>query len=72
MPGAQFYNTKILVEVDVSTQFGPNDAVNLVRTNLKCPAVSNIKIKEVRTDFVVHKAPSGVMMEVPELIDKTD
>jgi hypothetical protein len=47
----EFYTTKLLIEVDVSTQFGPRDAICLVKTLLKCPAITSVSIKSGHTNY---------------------
>lgn len=48
----KFHTTKITVEVEVETQFGPASAVSLVNMLLKVPAVKKIEITNLTTDYV--------------------
>jgi hypothetical protein len=47
------YKTKLTVEIDVKTQFGPEDAVNLVGAMLSSiPAMSSAIVVKLETDYV--------------------
>jgi hypothetical protein len=50
------YKTKINLEVEVSTQFGPKNAVDLIGVLLNVPAVNHITVKKVETDYKVKTA----------------
>jgi hypothetical protein len=47
-----FYNTKLVITVDVSTQFGPTDAVNLIRNALNFPAIKYASITGITSDYL--------------------
>lgn len=53
----QFSTNKILVEVTCETQDGPRSAIDIVQMRLKCPAVTNIKIVEVYSNYRLHQEP---------------
>lgn len=61
----KFSTNILLVEVVVSTQFGPDKAVQLVKDRLKCPAVENIKFFDVESNFIPHHEP-GEMYPLSE------
>jgi hypothetical protein len=50
-----FYETRLYVVVTVRTQFGPEQAISLVRSSLQCPAVSEINITGGESDFNPNK-----------------
>ena len=66
-----FYTTKLLVEVEVKTQFGPDGALSLVKTNLIWPAVTGLKVLKAESNFnidefrVGSRVPSKDFIEVP-------
>ena len=45
------YKTNILLDVEVSTQFGPLDAVDLLRCSLNFPAISKAKVVKITSDY---------------------
>ncbi len=47
-----FFTTRIIIEVEVHTQFGPEMAIQLVRDRLKVPAVNAIRFSECATNYV--------------------
>ena len=57
-----FYTTKLTFEVDVSTQFGPEDAKKIIESRLigpATPAISNLRLISGWTNYSVpHKLPS--------------
>ena len=48
-----FYKTKLTVEFEISTQFGPANAVNII-DNLTnhIPAIESIKVIDLKTDYI--------------------
>jgi hypothetical protein len=48
----KFYTTKLLVEIEVSTQFGPTDAVNMIEYLLiNVPAIKSVNLTKLETDY---------------------
>lgn len=47
-----FYKTKLVVEIEVSTQFGPTDAVNMVKHLTNVPAVLSVTVSKLETDYL--------------------
>lgn len=45
------YKTKLTVEVEVETQFGPEDAVNLVDVLTRVPAITSVNVVGLETDY---------------------
>ncbi len=45
------YKTKLTLEVDVETQFGPKDAVYIVKNLLNVLAVKSVWVENVETDY---------------------
>lgn len=54
----QFYKTRLVIEVEVETQFGPESAMNLIIARLQCPAVTDITMLSGETNYQVHLPPS--------------
>jgi hypothetical protein len=52
MDKVKWYKTKVTIEVEVQTQFGPNDAINLVDMNLRYPAITGLTLLKVESDYV--------------------
>ena len=48
----KFYTTRITVDLIITTQFGPQDAVNLIKYNNDIPAVQSMKVTGLITDYV--------------------
>lgn len=46
------YKTTILVEVEVETQFGPENAVTMLQHLLDVPAIESINVEITRTSYV--------------------
>ena len=44
--------TKLTVEITVSTQFGPADAINLVDVITRIAAIKQVDIVKLETDYV--------------------
>jgi len=61
-----FYKTKLLVEVEVMTQFGPDDAKKVVETSLISPAkpaITGLKFVSGTTNYNgPHKNPNNVFV----------
>lgn len=47
----KFYTTKLTVEMEVQTQFGPADAIELVKNLNKVPAVVSFNVSKLETDY---------------------
>lgn len=47
-----FFRTKMLVEIEVDTQFGPESATGLVRTLLNVPAVQSLVLEKIESNYV--------------------
>lgn len=47
-----FYRTKLVLEVEVSTQFGPEDAKIMIEDILNKPAISNLIFLCGRTNYI--------------------
>lgn len=61
---AEFCTTEVLVRVRVRTQFGPDDAVDMVRLRLSCPAIESVHIVGLSSNYRLHQEP-GDMVEIP-------
>jgi hypothetical protein len=64
----KFSRNVVVVEVEVSTQFGIEFAVNVIRNilcNLSVPAVRSLKVLSAKTNYELHKDPSDKLQEVP-------
>lgn len=48
----KLYNTKLTIEVDISTQFGPESAVALINILLDIPAIKSVSVEKLSTDYV--------------------
>lgn len=45
------YKTKLTVEVEVETQFGPRDAMDMVGTLLNVPAINTVRVVKAKSDY---------------------
>ena len=55
------YNTKLTVEITISTQFGPLDAISVIDTLTRVPAVKSLDVVKLETDYV---SPEGFPEDV--------
>jgi hypothetical protein len=63
---AGFFTTRITVEVEVHTQFGPEAAIQLVRDRLKVPAVNAVRVTVCATNYAgPHCAPDKYLHFTP-------
>jgi hypothetical protein len=46
-----FYKTKLTIEVECETQFGPHDAMDMVGHLLNVPAITMIRINKAKSDY---------------------
>lgn len=53
-----FSKNIITVEIDIDTQFGPIDAVDLIKTCLQFPAITRIEVQGVKSNFQRCQEPS--------------
>ena len=63
----KFSKTKMLVEIVAETQFGPETAMQMIRTTLQnpqIPAVTHVKILSAESNFRPHEDPSETMTQV--------
>jgi len=61
-----FYTTKLVLEVEISTQMGPDAAFNIIYCNLNpMPAVKSLKVLKAESNFKVHELPSKEFISVP-------
>jgi hypothetical protein len=58
--------TKLTVEIDVETQFGPEDAINLVDVLTRIPAITGVNVIALETDYV-SKLDKGFPKDVQSL-----
>lgn len=67
----EFYTTYVSVTVAVRTQFDPKSAVGLVARALEFPAVTDVQLVGVRSNYTESGAlPSKTFFEVYELVLK--
>ena len=45
------YNNKVTVEIECQTQFGPLDAVEMLKNVLNFPAIQSVVITDVQSDY---------------------
>jgi hypothetical protein len=45
------FKTKLILEVDCETQFGPEDARNMMTNLLKVPAITSTIVREITSDY---------------------
>jgi hypothetical protein len=51
----EFYTSKLTLEIEVSTQFGPDDAVQIIASLTKknyVPAIKSVKLTNLTTDYI--------------------
>ena len=53
------YTSKIVLEVEVIHQFGPDDAIWNVTNALHMPAVKGIDVLEVRSNYRLDQEPAA-------------
>ncbi len=59
-----FYRTKLMVEVEISHQFSPRDAMSMVEIRLNpatIPAIKNFKIVSGETNYRLFNTPDDKM-----------
>ena len=61
--------TKLTIELDVETQFGPEDAVNLVDVLTRIPAITGVNVIALETNYV-SKVDKGFPEDVQSLAIK--
>ncbi len=69
--GIIMYNTKLMVEFNITTQFGPQDAVNMVDVLSRVPAIKSVKVVSLETDYkpASLKDANGILMRsIPHTI----
>lgn len=54
---SEYYTTKLLVEVEVTHYGTPLDAIDLVKINLRCPAVNSVVIKSGESNYRLWNTP---------------
>jgi len=47
-----FYKTRLFIEVDIETQFGPRDAISLAANMVGFPAVTKAVVTKVETNYI--------------------
>lgn len=45
------YKTKLTVEIEVETQFGPLDAISMVDILTRVPAINSLNLIKLETDY---------------------
>jgi hypothetical protein len=65
-----FYTTKIVVELEISTQMGPHSAFNLVQNNLvPIEAVRSLKVLKAESNFNIDEVRAGNRKPTKEFIN---
>jgi hypothetical protein len=68
-----FYTTKIVVELELSTQMGPDSAFNILHTSfVPMPACRGMKVLSAESNFQLHAPPSKdfINVAVPAWVKK--
>lgn len=61
-----FYTTKVVVELEISSQFGPDAAFNILHTTfVPMPACIGMKVLSAESNFQLHAPPSKEFVSVP-------
>ena len=47
-----FYTTKLTLDIEVLTQFGPADAINMMHNIFNFPAIKSATITKAESDYV--------------------
>jgi len=56
----KFYTTKLNVDFEISTQFGPNDAISMIKILIdNIPAVKSVMLLEVDSDYIATEEDSN-------------
>lgn len=67
-----FYKTKLTVEFDIETQHGPESAGNMIDVLTRVPAITNVKIVKVVTNYEFKDAfPKDANLKFINSIPKT-
>jgi len=45
------YTTKLTVEIDIETQFGPADAISMIDNALNLPAITGVNVIGLETNY---------------------
>lgn len=56
-----FYSTKVLVEVEVSHQFNPEQGIGIVTGALGFPAARSVKVIAAESNYKLHSRPMDKM-----------
>ena len=48
------FKTRMTVEIEVETQFGPASAIDVLANLLQVPAVKGIVLQRLESDYVIH------------------
>ena len=43
--------TKLTVEFEISTQFGPVDAINMIDNLTRAPAITSVEVIKLKSDY---------------------
>jgi hypothetical protein len=65
-----FYKTKVIIEVEVSHQFDPEDGIRIVTgrlTGADIPAITSVKVIEAKSNYVLHNKPLEEMIAVKRI-----
>jgi hypothetical protein len=67
-----WYTTKVIVELEISTQFGPDAAFHVIRSNLDFAAIQKRTVIKAESTIGIDKLPTDkfVPIEIPEWVNK--
>ena len=61
---ADFYHTKVIIEVDLVHMQEPKMAIGWLEHRIKCPVSPQVKVISAKSDYQVHKSPKETMEDV--------
>lgn len=67
------HKTKLTVELEVETQFGPDSAIKIVDCVTRIPAITSVNVIKLETDYVPpegfpHNIELKAMQNIPKKI----
>jgi hypothetical protein len=59
----EWYQSKITCEITITNQDGPGNALDMIQRLLKVPAIDEIDIQKIQTNYSVHNPPLTEFVE---------
>lgn len=63
-----FYTTKLTVEIEISTQMGPDAAFNIVHDLARIPAITGLNVAKAESNFNIDEVRAGSRVPSKEFV----